>query len=61
MHDLTFWSVRRPCVALLSKGRIEVESEEVITSKIINKYFNTKVTVIKDEGGPVVVPSTNSA
>ena len=62
MHDLTSAGRYGNRVALLSKGRIEVEgaAEEVITSKIINKYFNTKVTVIKDEGGPVVVPSTNS-
>ena len=62
MHDLTSAGRYGDRVALLSKGRIEVEgvAEEVITSEIINRYFNTEVRVINDEGGPVVVPSTNS-
>ena len=61
MHDLTSAGRYGDRVALLSKGRIEVEgvAEDVITSEIINKYFNTEVRVINDEGGPVVVPSTN--
>lgn len=62
MHDLTSAGRYGDRVALLSKGRIEVEgvAEEVITSEIINKYFNAKVRVVNDEGGPVVVPATNA-
>ncbi len=59
IHDLTLAGQFADRLALLTRGRIEVEGSphEVLTEDVLRSSYGSRVRVVHDGNGPIVIPS----